>query len=900
MRKISAILLLFMFVSAKMFALSWHSVNIDAETAAAMTAAYGLEAAQEQMTTSSLEKIVSHYRSASVATAGIVLSKKKDRDAMRNPGLFASEENYYYKRILNLVKNRIMPKFITVASKMIKYPENALYWGPYLLKTTENVEQLCKQFELVCTNGTLTFKDVQFLLINDDLKKIFDLTKLGGNANLQEVLDNLGEFTHKDLSTDNIGGDMETLANLLAQIGKNDQDFNLMEITKIAGAFHSSASDILNIYNDFKEKYEAFKDGANIKSLLMQVVKTADADGVARLFKIDDYNVEGYISNYVKELQDQYYTQRWYIMQEDAGSKILYHDEIPDYQKLNGGNPDWWYKTYWNDYTKLGKEYIAKGNSWLSMDDESHYELTSSDIKELKEMALQRSSWDQQRINQYQKENPGHTIKVDYALSHQTSIEWKSGKRKNHCIYAYGITVTDTWSIKDQVYEEIFDSQTMDITTFKNRMEARLKGYQDKVADIEGNNIAYKLCSDPPRYYQQADEKKMEGCNSVTFTATCDGGASLAEGSFNWKENGKQGKSLEWPKSKDFAMDGTPDSENDGINELLSLQKEYKSQISSLQSQISKNDTEMKNLISQINAAKLANNRTLQQQLQGKYDTLSNQNANLKQELTATQKKLNECDNAIQEYYNDLSENFDGPYRIPKNMIDLEGMYQIQWSDEGDWVQGSDEYTFTRHGYCPTVKSNVTYTAVLKLSQKPKYFLGIRIHRAILSVDFKLTSEYQSDNIVARLNLDMNKSEQERAEEVNQKLQELKEEMPDCSIAIKYNYAGTQQQEDDSDTIHLLWASDRLDVARDIELQLVNIYSQLILLDKVMQYRESILDFLKHQIWDVVTRASRGTIAEYALSRWEDAGLKALENQSINSSNKEETNNNTSNNTTKN
>lgn len=146
------------------FSLSYHAVNVDKVTAAAMTAAYASEAEMEAMNTSNLQKIVDHYKSATVATAGILLSKKKDRDAMRNPGLFASEENYYYKRILNLVKNGIMPKLITVASKMVKQPQNAIYWGPYLFKTTENVEQLCKQFELVCTNGKLSFKDVTFLL----------------------------------------------------------------------------------------------------------------------------------------------------------------------------------------------------------------------------------------------------------------------------------------------------------------------------------------------------------------------------------------------------------------------------------------------------------------------------------------------------------------------------------------------------------------------------------------------------------------------------------------------------------------------------------------------------------------------------------------------------------------
>lgn len=170
-----------------MFALSYHAVNVDKVTAAAMTAAYASEAEMEAMNTSNLQKIVDHYKSATVATAGILLSKKKDRDAMRNPGLFASEENYYYKRILNLVKDGIMPKLITVASKMVKQPQNAIYWGPYLFKTTENVEQLCKQFELVCTNGKLSFKDVTFLLILDFLKhKIFDVVSRASRGAIAE------------------------------------------------------------------------------------------------------------------------------------------------------------------------------------------------------------------------------------------------------------------------------------------------------------------------------------------------------------------------------------------------------------------------------------------------------------------------------------------------------------------------------------------------------------------------------------------------------------------------------------------------------------------------------------------------------------------------------------------
>ena len=53
---------------------------------------------------------------------------------MRDAGIFGTDENYYYQRILFLVKDGIMPKLIVVAAKMVKQPDNALYWGPYLYK----------------------------------------------------------------------------------------------------------------------------------------------------------------------------------------------------------------------------------------------------------------------------------------------------------------------------------------------------------------------------------------------------------------------------------------------------------------------------------------------------------------------------------------------------------------------------------------------------------------------------------------------------------------------------------------------------------------------------------------------------------------------------------------------
>lgn len=869
-----------MLFSCKMLAVVWHNVNIDRTTATAMTAAYEAEIAMETMAKGHLQNILNHYRSASVATAGILVSKKKDRDAMRNPGLFASEENYYYTRILDMVKNRIMPKFITVASLMVKQPNNAIYWGPYLLKTTTNVEQLCKQFELVCTNGRLSFKDVQFLLINDKLQAVFDLARMGGEVNWKELLDKLGDFG-KELSADDFVEDFKNFGGKLASIGQNTADSNWAEISKIGDIFHSKPKEIYNMFKSFKKQYDNYKKAGNVKNILLSVIKTADAEGVANLFKIDDYNVSGYISNYVKELQGEYYTQRWYICSRKSGKQVLV-DYIPKPGKPTTPSADMGWFEGWEEWVEYS--YKENGKDPAGLLPSMKHSNYSESLSEMQSKTYQYSGWSLSRINEYKNNNPTHNIDVAYTDYHEDRAIYR-GKWGGHnrlgigCFRARGMKITDSWVDEKILYEEIFDSQTMDLKTFKEKMKIRLQGYQDETSDND-DNTTYHLECDDPHYYTMADEKKMEGCSSVSFVANCKGGAKLGEGSFNWKENGKQGKHLN-EASKGFAMEEAPGAEEGEINTLLDKRKKYENQIASLKKQISDNDKRMRSLLQQKNQALFKGNKTQANALQKQYDELSDANAALKQQLNTTQNQLNQLNNGIDEYYKDQADNRDGKYRINDNMAELEGMYQIQWSDQGEWVDGNSQYIFIRHGYCPSVKSLVTYTAALSLAQKPKYLLGVRIHRAILSVDFKLTSEYAADNVVAVMQLDMKKSEKERAEEVNAKLKELTEDLPDCNISIKYNYAGSSEEEDDADAIHLLWACDRLDVAREIDFQLVSIYNQLVLLEKVMDSRTTILDFLKHKIFDAVGRASRGTIADYALSRWQDASVKAAQKASF-------------------
>lgn len=873
MRKITITILLNL-LSHAVFAVSWHAVNIDYKTIAAMGASYGLEYAAEYLTTEAMDSVASHYKSAALAMAGIYKSKKNDRDAMRNPGLLAAEESYYYKRIYSLVKDGIMPKFITVAAGMVKYPENALYWGPYLYKTTTNVENLCKEFELLCTNGKLSFKDIQFLVINEKLSKLFNLAHLG-DMDWKTLLKKMGDFG-KDLSKDDIKDDMNRMGNILAQAGSQAVNSNLQKFSKIGNIFHSTPDEVWQMYDQFRNTYKAIKDGANVKDILLGVIGTPDVSGVAKLFQVDDYNITGYISNYIKHLQDQYYTQRWYIYTEDSGSKQLadYEPAKPDNRDNEDEWPGWIYKS---NYRKDGKV-------------PDFPKLSTEEFNQLKKAAENATGWNDTRKAEYEANNPGHIITLSYGITSYDYVWDKSGglfshsKHKRGRHYTVYMTVMDSWYTKLEMYEETFDSQDMDLDAFISKMKVKMNRMQMDADDDETSPYhghTFKMESDAPKYYEMADERKMQGCNSVSFIANCNDGANLAEGTFSWKENGKQGKSLEDPKSKEFAMRVTGSSDNNSDTELLSKQQEYTGTIASLQSQIAAKEDEMSELVDKIYAAKQAKNETFLSQLQSQYDTLDAQVASLKSELAYYQGCLEEVNTQLDAYYEDMEDGLDGAYRIPSNMTELQSMYRLQWQDDGEWVNGSDEYIFTRHAYCPATKCVVTYTATLKLSRKPSYFLGIRIHRAILSVEFKLSASGSSENVVEVMQLDMSKTEQQRAYEVNAKMKELMEDMPDCNISVKYEYANSvEESTDDEDGIHLLWASDRLDVARYVEAELTKIYAQLVFIEHVMTFRQGIVDFLKHQILDVVKRGQRGTLALYALEKWQDASAKAMKTHS--------------------
>ena len=67
---------------------------------------------------------------------------------------------------------------------------------------------------------------------------------------------------------------------------------------------------------------------------------------------------------------------------------------------------------------------------------------------------------------------------------------------------------------------------------------------------------------------------------------------------------------------------------------------------------------------------------------------------------------------------------------------------------------------------------------------------------------------------------------------------------------------------------HLLWSSDRLEIAREVDTRLTRIYADLVSLEKMMHYKYSIIDLLKDVLPELDTDEGRLTLVEECHERW--------------------------------
>lgn len=826
MKRYLFIIILFVCAAVPMTA-QYYSVNYDKRTVAEMTAAFASEAATEAYYAEQVAKIREYYQAAEVAAAGIFTSKFLDRRALTDLGLWTSStENYYYRRIYNMVSAKIMPKIWTVAGMMLRSPQNALYWGSYLYKVCEETKTLCYQFESIVTNSRLSFRDIAFLEINQELAAILKLSELG-DVDWKNLLDNFSDIG-SNFTKDNLKADIDNLYAMgvsLASAGAGNAVSSIVGNSNFNGTLMDKTSSVIEIAENTYDLYNNLSTNAG--NTLLQFV--GGQEGIANLFSLSNYNTTAWITDYAREGMGQYYTQRWYIYSVDQGSEKLcdYYPPTDDDAILYG---DHWYR--------------------ISTTDPDFYPSSSQ-----REAALQNSEnhagWSRSRVQQLNNSNDGYNYNISYYSSAYILSKKKSGQYAK--AYAYEIHVTKSWYRQEVKYEDVFDSYSMDMATFRAGLNARLADYNDNE-----DGIRYYIGSDSKRYYQATNAEKMAGCKTATISVTCHDGTKLGEGSTQYKCS-QCGGSVN-AHTKQCSMATTITSESVNTSEIDAKIAETEGRIASIDTEIARLEAENSNLLKQIQTSSVEDAARYRQQYNANKDRISV----LKSEKSAAEKELADYNQAKQEAVDGENAATDDYYRIPAIMQDCKNAYNLSWNGAGAW-EGN---TFVRTASMPNINGTITFKATISIARKPKYFLGIKIHRTIVQISWTLTTEYSDTQVVAVINLDPSKTDQEKADEVNAKLSEIAREYPSCEPTVEYAKNSPVESDDTEDTYHLLWTSDRLEIARQIDSRLTKIYADLVSLEKMMHYKHSIIDILRSIAPLDTDKGRRLTLIERCRKRW--------------------------------
>jgi len=803
------------------------SVNYDQKTVAAMAGAYATETAAEAYYDEQVKAILKHYNAAEVAAAGIFTSKFLDRKALTELGIWSSStENYYYRRIYNLVSAKIMPKIWTVASLMLESPHTALYWGSYLMKICTEVKSLCMQFESVVTNGRLSFADIAFLEMNPSIAPLFRLSESGG-IDWETLIDDLTDIPN-NFTKENLMADIDNLYNMgvgLATAGTENFMNTLMGGSSFNELFKGNTTAIINTIEGTYHLYEQLD--RSVGNTLLQMI--GGKENVAGLFDISNYNLTSWVTDYLNETMERYYTQRWYIARRDQGSEVLcdYYPPTDDNSVINGG-----------EWTRFNTS------------DPSFYP-NSSQTEQILRNSENYAGWSREKVNQLNRQNDGYTYNISY--SRYAYIISKKNKQVKKS-YAYSIRVTKNWNHVEEVYEDVFDSYSMDLNTFKSVLQARLTEFNENE-----DGYVYYIGSDSKQYYQATDETKLKGCESVIVSVTCSDGVTLITGSTQYKCR-TCGGSLN-AHSKECVMHTTLTENELDLSELDELEQEYKQQIALLQSQIQQLEETNASLIKQIVGATVEDASALRQQ----YNTNKNRITQLEKELSDWQKKLEDLTEARAEAESENTTQTDDYYRIPAIMQDCKTAYNLTWNGEGWW----SGYTYYREATAPNINGVITFKATISIARKPKYFLGIKIHRAIMQISWELTADYTDTEVVDIISLDTDMSEQEKTRFVNDRLSEIARQYPTCQLSTEYVRNEPPETDNSEDTYHLLWSSDRLVIARGINVRLTKIYADLISLEKMMHYKLSIIYVLKDIAPHInEDQGRRLTLVEQCRRRW--------------------------------
>ena len=629
----------------------------------------------------------------------------------------------------------------------------------------------------------------------------------------------------------------------------------LLQGTSFGGTFQDKIGDIITLAGNANDMFSNMKD----KSALEIVNQFAGKDNIEDLFDLSDYNTTQWADDFTSAANGQFYTQRVYIYREEKSTDLICDYKAPTDQS-SVLKSDHWYRFF-----------PKKSENFFPNESQQEDILRNSE---------NQAGWSRKKVEQLNQENIGKGYRYEFFKNlNEKIIEIKDPIISRVFIikaYAYDIQVYKYTDIKEVVYEEIFDSYKMDRNTFMAMMNARLEQYNlngdhtdisnpDDLNNPEPEkNYTYKIGYDERKYYEATTDRDIQGASSATFLVTCSDGGVLGKGSTSYKCR-SCGKTVN-DHTRQCAMKTTLGNETEITENIAELKKQaesMRSEANVLQKELDELNKEYDQIRRKLNSATTTEERDkYREQLNKIQETIKEKQLKydgLRHSITSVEQAIIEAEEGEQVQTDDYN-------RIPQIMKSMKSAYEIAWSEEGHWEGDS----FIRKGTMGGKDfSDVTFKATVKIARKPKYFLGIKIHRAIVQIDWELTSSWSETTIAEEMDLDPNRPEAENSKLVNDKLSQLAQQHPNCEVTVELYKTPEVEKDDTPDVKHLLWASDRLDIARDIEARLSDIHTQLVLIEKFLHYKYTVKDWFLSFIPKLNADKDRKlNIAEQCHKRW--------------------------------
>lgn len=344
----------------------------------------------------------------------------------------------------------------------------------------------------------------------------------------------------------------------------------------------------------------------------------------------------------------------------------------------------------------------------------------------------------------------------------------------------------------------------------------------------------------------------------------CGNGLPLLKGSHSWKINEHH---PEYPKDYlRFAMETSKTPNTDLLTARERLD-ECNEQIASIDKDIATLKAQQDDIFDALATASGEERNVLQRQFDSNKATLG--------ELNRMRNSYDEARQQVQQHYDAIYAEYsltpDEDYRIPAIMRELETKHRFTWTEDGHW-EGT---TYVRPGRIDAIDLDITFRCdVLQLRDETWVDCGLfslRIHRAIMELNWNVFASYSSSDVVDVITFDDDMSVEDRTALVDQRVQQLLDENPGCTVTLRYKGEKKAEEDDDEDVVHLLWMSDRLAVAREIDSRLIQIYAGLVRAEMTLRYRHSVLEYFGAPFYDAVRRGMRGELSNKSLERWRNA-----------------------------